>query len=169
MNPTRTTTARMLYIIIGILLGATLVGGVYYLSTAVAQKTPQQNTDRIYPTITPTPIKSGQTPQKSQSLANPASVYCGKQGGTTVIQTNGSGGQYGLCDFGSGMMCEEWAMYRGECPTDGIRTTGYDNIQQKYCAWSGGQTLAVQNATCTFKNGKSCSVEAFYNGSCPAN
>lgn len=159
MNPTRTTTARMLYIIIGILLGATLVGGAYYLSTAVNKKAPQANQDRIYPTITP-------TPQKSQGLANPASVYCGKQGGTTVIQTNGSGGQYGLCDFGSGMACEEWAMYRGECPIGGIRTTGFDNIQQKYCAWSGGQTLAVQNATCTFKNGKSCSVDAFYNGSC---
>lgn len=162
MNPTRTNAARMLYILIGILLGATLVGGAYYLSTAVIQKTPQQNPDRIYPTITP-------TPQNNQGLANPASVYCGKQGGQTVIQTNGSGGQYGLCDFGSGMACEEWAMYRGECPIGGIRTTGYDNIQQKYCAWSGGQTLAVENATCTFKNGKSCSVNDYYNGTCSQN
>lgn len=163
MKPTRTTTTRMLYIVIGALLGATLVGGAYYLSTAVNnQKAPQQNPDRIFPTITP-------TPQASQGLANPASVYCGKQGGTTVIQTNGSGGEYGLCNFGSGMACEEWAMYRGECPIGGVRTTGFDNIQQKYCAWSGGETLAIQNATCTFKNGNTCSVDAFYNGTCSYN
>jgi putative hemolysin len=162
MKNNRTNTARMLYIIIGALLGASLVGGAYYLASAVDQKTPQQNPDRIFPTITP-------TPQKTQGLANPASVYCGQQGGTTVMQTNGSGGQYGLCDFGSGMACEEWAMYRGECPIGGIKTTGYDTIQQKYCAWSGGTTLAVQNATCTFKNGTTCSVDAFYNGSCSTN
>jgi putative hemolysin len=155
----------MLYIIIGVLLGAVVVGGVYMLSTATdtsSSKNPTTNTDKIYPTITPTPqVSSGRT-----GLANPASIYCGQQGGTTVIQTNGSGGQYGLCDFGSGMMCEEWAMYRKECPIGGIRTTGYDNIQQKYCAWSGGQTLAVPNASCKLPGGTTCSVDAYYNGTC---
>lgn len=98
-------------------------------------------------------------------LANPASVNCAKVGGTTMIM-NGPNGQYGLCDFGDNMQCEEWALYRGDCPVGGIKTTGFDTIEQKYCAWVGGQTLAVPNATCTFPNGKVCDDTALYNGTC---
>jgi putative hemolysin len=43
---------------------------------------------------------------------------------------------------------------------------GLDSVDQKYCAWSGGQTLAVANAVCTFKDGKKCLTETFYNGKC---
>lgn len=110
------------------------------------------------------------TPTRATSqLANPASVNCEKLGGTLEIKENGSGGQYGLCMFEDNMACEEWALYRGECPVGGIKTTGYDNIQQMYCAWSGGKTLAVKNATCTLHSGEVCPVDAFYNGTCPKN
>jgi len=157
-------TTKMLYIIIGILILA--VFGAYFLTSgANTNMNGSANQSPTYPTITPTP----KSPDGGQTLANPASVYCGQQGGTTVIQKNGSGGQYGLCDFGDNMACEEWAMYRKECPIGGIKTTGYDNIQQKYCAWSGGQTLAVENASCKLPNGTTCSVDAFYNGTCSAN
>ncbi|MBP9719348.1 MAG: DUF333 domain-containing protein [Candidatus Levybacteria bacterium] len=106
---------------------------------------------------------------QKQRLANPASVNCEKEGGTTVIQTNGSGGQYGLCMFEDDMACEEWALFRKECPVGGIKTTGFDTIEQKYCAWIGGQTLAVENATCTMPDGTVCRDDALYNGTCPAN
>jgi len=49
------------------------------------------------------------------TLANPASVNCGKRGGKTVIRKNADGGEYGVCVFPSGMECEEWALLRGEC------------------------------------------------------
>jgi putative hemolysin len=104
--------------------------------------------------------------QQTQQLANPASVNCVKKGGTLEIKTNGTGGQYGLCMFEDNMACEEWALFRGDCPVGGVKTTGYDNIEQSYCAWVGGKTLAVSNATCTLPNGKVCSDKAVYNGTC---
>ena len=100
------------------------------------------------------------------TLANPASTNCIKQGGTLLIKKNGIGGEYGLCDFGDNMQCEEWALFHGDCPVGGRKTTGYDSIQQKYCAWLGGTTYAVPNATCNLPNGHTCSDTALYNGAC---
>ncbi|MDO8442793.1 MAG: DUF333 domain-containing protein [bacterium] len=48
-------------------------------------------------------------------IANPASVYCVKQGYKEQIITSADGGQYGVCIFNDGSKCEEWAYYRGEC------------------------------------------------------
>lgn len=45
-------------------------------------------------------------------LANPASVYCGVQGGTLIITTNKDGSQSGQCVFGDGRRCDEWKFYR---------------------------------------------------------
>lgn len=118
-------------------------------------------------TTLPSPSNSSQSSNAQQtSLANPASVNCGKLGGTTVIKKDGTGGEYGLCEFEDNMACEEWALMRGECPVGGVKTTGYDNIQQMYCAWIGGETLAVTNAQCTLPDGKTCSADAVYNQTC---
>ena len=104
---------------------------------------------------------------KSQAnLANPASVYCQSQGGRLVIVSKPDSSQYGLCYFDDNRACEEWAMLRGLCPIGGVKTTGYDTEAQKFCAWSGGSTLAVEGAICTFKNGSTCLAEDFYNGKC---
>jgi len=98
--------------------------------------------------------------------ANPASVNCIKVGGTLSIKKRGDGGEYGLCSFEENRACEEWALLRGECPVGGRKTTGFDTIDQSYCAWSGGQTLSVANSICTFNNGSKCSTLDFYNGKC---
>lgn len=105
-------------------------------------------------------------PDNSTTIANPASVYCQNSGGRLVMETRGDGGQYGLCYFDDNRACEEWAMYRGECPVGGRKTTGYDSVDQSYCAWSGGETSAQANSQCTFKNGKVCRTIDFYNGKC---
>lgn len=47
-------------------------------------------------------------------IANPASVNCVKLGGKLTIK-EGTGGQYGECALPSGKICEERALYRGEC------------------------------------------------------
>lgn len=47
-------------------------------------------------------------------LPNPASVKCKQDGGVSTI-VNGPNGQYGLCTFSNGKVCDEWAYYRGEC------------------------------------------------------
>jgi putative hemolysin len=47
-------------------------------------------------------------------IANPASVFCTSQGGKLELVNNESG-SYGLCTLASGVVCEEWALFRGEC------------------------------------------------------
>lgn len=102
------------------------------------------------------------------SIANPASINCEKVGGNLVMQKDGSGGEYGLCYFEDNYACEEWALWRGDCPVGGLRTTGYDTEEQKYCAWLGGQTYAVENAVCKFKDGSSCPDADLFKGLCRA-
>lgn len=116
------------------------------------------NTSKIKP--------SSQSGVNNSLLGNPASQNCENLGGTISIETNGAGDQYGLCNLGSGYTCEEWALYRGDCPNSGVRTIGFDTPAQMYCANLGGQTLAESNAKCTFNDGSVCNDEALYNGHC---
>jgi hypothetical protein len=109
---------------------------------------------------------TGVKAETSTQLANPASVNCSKSGGHLTIEKRGDSGEYGVCYFEDNKACEEWALLRGECPQGGVKTTGLDSVDQKYCAWSGGQTLAVKNSVCSFKDGSSCPTEAFYKGTC---
>lgn len=102
----------------------------------------------------------------STSIANPASTNCAKQGGELRIQTKEDGSQYGLCYFDDARACEEWAMMRGDCPVGGMKTTGYDTLAQKYCAWLGGRTTTVADSVCTFKDGSTCLDADLYLGVC---
>ncbi len=124
-------------------------------------------TQATHVSTTPTLSSSGSTGvQSGPTLANPASVNCTNKGGTLLIKKRGDGGEYGLCDFGDNMQCEEWALFRGDCPVGGRKTTGFDTIDQKYCAWLGGSTYAVENATCQLPNGHNCLDTDLYNGTC---
>lgn len=49
------------------------------------------------------------------ALANPASIKCVDNGGTSSIQTKNDGSQYGECIFPDGSVCEEWSYYNGTC------------------------------------------------------
>jgi putative hemolysin len=59
-------------------------------------------------------VSSNTTTTGVTGMANPASVNCGKVGGTTEIKTAADGSQYGMCTFTNGTTCEEWALFRGE-------------------------------------------------------
>jgi putative hemolysin len=59
--------------------------------------------------VTPTP-----TPTAPAGLANPAAVFCGQHGGTSVIRETAAG-QWGVCVFNDKSECDEWAYYRGTC------------------------------------------------------
>lgn len=149
---------RLLIISLVILVGIS----VLLLTRSSSSSTPSSRS-----AATPSPSQAVTAPPATKtSLANPASENCVNQGGKVVIMTRGDSGQYGLCDFGDGMACEEWALLRNACPEGGVRTTGFDTIEQKYCAWSGGKTLAVPDATCTFPDGSACDALAYYNGAC---
>jgi putative hemolysin len=65
----------------------------------------------IFTSCTPVPA----SPSPQADLANPASVFCEQQGNRLEIRTASDGSQTGVCVFPSGIECEEWAYYRGEC------------------------------------------------------
>lgn len=100
------------------------------------------------------------------TIANPASEFCVKHGGFLHTEKKENGDEYTLCTFDDNRSCEEWAMFRGDCPLGGRKTTGFDTVEQKYCAWVGGDTVADPAAVCTFKNGKVCSLTAVYTNIC---
>lgn len=107
-------------------------------------------------------------PSQNNQLANPASVNCEELGGKVRIQTRGDGGEYGLCEFGEGMACEEWALYRNECPAGGVDTAGLDSEIQMNCAWLGGELDEIKNNTCTLPDGNTCNTQELWDGVCPA-
>jgi hypothetical protein len=124
----------------------------------------------------PAESESISEPTGGVGLANPASVNCEEKGGTLVIQKRGDGGEYGVCVFEDNLQCEEWAMYRGDCPEGGIKITGYNTEVAIYCAISGGVYAITdksgaedEQGTCTFKGGKTCDAWEYFNGTCDAN
>ncbi len=106
---------------------------------------------------------------KEVSLANPASTYCLQKGGSVDIRKRGDGGKYGVCVFEDNKQCEEWAMLRGNCKSGGIKVTGYDTDAQRYCAISGGKTIAQADANCIFDDGLVCNNIDLFNGDCELN
>lgn len=121
----------------------------------------------------PAAVPPAATQSGSSGIANPASQNCEAKGGKLSIQTNPSGGQYGICIFEDNLQCEEWAMLRGDCPEGGIKVTGYVTPAAVYCAITGGDYTVTgasntdqDQGTCTFKSGKTCDVWEYYKGNC---
>lgn len=113
-----------------------------------------------------------QMPPQPQ-LANPASVRCIEQGGALRMDRRPDGGQFGVCVFADNYQCEEWALFRGECPKGGLRVTGYATPAGRYCAITGGRYTVVsapgvtpERGTCALPGGRSCDADAWYAGTC---
>jgi putative hemolysin len=96
--------SRAVKIILGILGALLLVGLVAVLVLVLL----------FSPTSSSEPQPGG-----GASLPNPASLYCEEHGGSLEIRSTADDGQYGVCIFGDGSECEEWAFYRGECGPEG--------------------------------------------------
>ncbi len=94
---------------------------------------------------------------------NPASQRCIDEGGTLQIEQRPDGGQFGVCVFTDNRQCEEWALFRVECPVGGLRVTGYLTPATRYCAITGGN---VNDNDCLLPGGKSCDVDAYFAGAC---
>ncbi|MDB5489624.1 MAG: hypothetical protein JWQ58_3339 [Reyranella sp.] len=115
---------------------------------------------------------AAQSPPSPQ-LANPASVNCTQQGGTLNIERRPDGGQFGVCVFTDNYQCEEWALFRGECPKKGLRVTGYVTPAGRYCAITGGRYSVVsapgampEKGNCALPKGTTCDADAYYAGTC---
>ena len=109
----------------------------------------------------------------AQQIANPASQNCVARGGMLRIESRPDGGQYGVCIFDDNRQCEEWAMFRGECPLGGLRVTGYITTAARYCAITGGRYTVIaksgtadEQGACALPGGKSCGADAYYAGTC---
>lgn len=61
--------------------------------------------------------------QPNTSLANPAAVLCLEAGGVSEKVVD-SEGESANCTFSSGAICEEWALFLGECNVEGVSNTG---------------------------------------------
>jgi putative hemolysin len=127
----------------------------------------ESNNQEVPATTEVSKNQSGTTTAATTGIANPASTNCLKIGGRLVTKVRGDGGQYSICYVNESRGCEEWALMRGDCPAEGVSVTELNTIDQKYCAWSGGQTKAEANSTCVLKNGSKCSTLDFFNGVCP--
>jgi putative hemolysin len=116
---------------------------------------------------------SAQVQTPAPQLANPASQNCVARGGTLRIERRPDGGQFGVCVFADNYQCEEWAMFRGECPVGGLRVTGYITAAARYCAITGGRYTMVaksgatdEQGACALPGGKACDADAYYAGTC---
>ena len=69
-------------------------------------------------------MPAGATLTPAVGLANPASVFCRKQGFRLELRTDATGSQTGICHFPDGSQCDEWAYYRGECGPAGQADAG---------------------------------------------
>jgi putative hemolysin len=100
---------------------------------------------------TSTAAPTTQVTQGSTTTANPASVYCGQNGGTLEIKKDATGGEYGICTFANKTSCEEWALFRGEGCKAGNATPAkqskflfYSTDSPRYpCAASRGMTARI--------------------------
>lgn len=79
-------------------------------SKFLVQHETQQGESPLAPTSTTEP-ESGNL---SSQIANPASENCIKKGGKLSIVDKPEG-QVGMCTLSDGTICEEWALFRGEC------------------------------------------------------
>jgi putative hemolysin len=109
----------------------------------------------------------------SANMANPASLYCGEQGGKTDIRKDADGNETGYCQFDDGSECEEWSYFRGECkPGEFPASTQLANPASVYCDEQGGK-LEIrehedggQYGVCIFDDGSECEEWAYFRGEC---
>lgn len=152
----------MLIVIAGVVFALAVAGSMYFLNSKKdnPDQLLQRPVDKLYPYSQTKTIK----PSTSKAESNPASEYCIKVGGELQSQTRGDGGEYDTCSFGNDKSCEEWTLYRRNCPSGGIKTSGFNSPEEIYCALIGGKNAA--GLICNLPNGKNCPAKDLYNGLC---
>ena len=67
-------------------------------------------------------IKHAGECEEAVGIANPASVHCAEQGGYIRFEETAAG-TLGICVLPTGLECEEWEYFRGECGTEKVFCT----------------------------------------------
>lgn len=114
------------------------------------------------------PLENEISVKQTANMVNPASENCIQKGGKLEIRKNKKG-EYGVCLFDDNRQCEEWALFRGECPVGGMKITGYENDAEIYCAITGGQVegLGTETPMCKRIDGTYCNAQSNLDGDCP--
>ncbi|MFA5714964.1 MAG: DUF333 domain-containing protein [Candidatus Paceibacterota bacterium] len=85
------------------------------------EKNPNSATPAVPGVKSETGVTQPAVPSNKAGLANPASVFCTKNGYRLEIRKNNDGSEYGVCIFTNGKECEEWKFYRKECGSEYIK------------------------------------------------
>lgn len=155
---------KKIFFILGSSLCLTLIlSGCQYFSV----KKPATEPTKITPPIEAVD-NSDANAEQAIGMANPASQNCVDKGGRIEMRENNKG-QYGVCLFEDNRQCEEWALFRNECPVGGLKITGYENEAQIFCAITGGKVEGVGTETpmCKRIDGTYCNAQANLDGECP--
>lgn len=105
-------------------------------------------------------------------MPNPASAYCVDQGGALEMRKDAQGNEVGICVFGDGSECDEWAFFRNECEPGSQPMADMVNPAAVYCDEQGGKEETRKDAkgnevgVCTFADGSECDEWAFFRGEC---
>ena len=99
-------------------------------------------------------------PVEAVGMANPASVYCEKQGGKS-FNVKSSKGDFGVCRLKDGTYVEEWDYYRQNNTPQSLEKEiiGSPNPASKFCVDKGGKSATVKDSKgndrgiCKFSNG----------------
>lgn len=126
------------------------------------------NPGRTTGSETPAVQENKAVTEQAVGIANPASTNCVEKGGKIEIR-KGKQGEYGVCLFEDNRQCEEWALFRGECPVGGVKITGFENEAEIYCAITGGQVEGVDTPVpmCKRIDGTYCNAQSNFDGECP--
>lgn len=95
-------------------------------------------------------------------MANPASLNCKEKWWRSVAKTIPSRGTYWVCVLQNNMQCEEWALYRWECPETWVKITWYDNEEAIYCAITWNTYRRLDTDPISWKNIAVCTDLDWY-------
>jgi uncharacterized protein len=128
-----------------LILGACIIAGL--LVAGCTQQQAPAAVQTTVPTVVATTMATATATEAppaavTANMSNPASVNCGKIGGTTEIKTAADGGQYGMCTFPNGTSCEEWALFRNEGCMTNVTTQATTSANA-----SAGMTATAVNAS----------------------
>lgn len=148
----------------------TILGGRLYQLQAYGDPSPLPAIARTFRVAAGAGADAGAAPP---ALSNPASEHCRASGGRLAIETRPDGGEFGVCVLSGGRQCEEWALLRGDCPSDGVEVTGYVTAAGRWCAITGGQYAVTtpgdaesEQGTCRLPDGSVCDAWEHWRGTC---
>lgn len=90
-------------------------------------------------------------------MPNPASVNCIDLGGTLKIEMQ-EGGEVGFCHLPNGSICEEWALFRGECNAQ--------QMTKEFCESAGGYFNECASACRGSPEGTPCTMQCVQQCEC---